>query len=317
MKIGLDTNGGDFAPNVNIDGAILALDHIGTDKRIVLIGDANIIEKELKAKNIAVSNFDVVHAPQNIEMCDNPVKAFESKTESSMVKGFKMLAQSQIDCFASIGNTGAMLVGAMHIIKPAEGIIRPCISSVYPNIQGKNNLMLDVGLNSDCKPEMLKQFAIMGSVYANLMHGIEQPKLGLLNIGTEKGKGNQHTKAAYTLLQECEQVNFVGNVEPNQIFNADIVDVIVTDGFVGNIVLKQAEAFYGLLKNRNIKDEYFEKYNFEIYGGTPVLGLNKCVFVGHGCSNSTAVKNMILQSAKIVKVNVCEEIIKIMRYEKN
>lgn len=317
MRIGLDISGGDFAPQQTVEGAIFALHELKSDNRIVLIGNQPVIEKELAARGVSPSAFDIVHAPENIEMHDNPVKAFETKRESSIVKGFHMLATGLIDGFASLGNTGAMLVGAMHVIKPVPGIIRPCISSVYPNIQGSYNLFLDVGLNPDSKPEMLVQYGIIGSVFSELVFNVKNPKTGLLNIGTEAGKGNLQTKTAYDLLAACTQIRFAGNIEPNQLFDADAADVIVTDGFVGNIVLKQAEAFYALLKSRNISDPYFEKYNFELYGGTPVLGINRCVVIGHGRSNSIAVKNMVLQTARIIQVNLCEEIIKIMQHGKD
>lgn len=317
MKIGLDILGGDFAPQQTIEGAILALRELKSGDRIVLIGDESIIKRELSLKGASIADFDIVHAPENIQMHENPIKAFETKHESSIVKGFNLLAQSQIDGFASLGNTGAMLVGTMHVIQPIPGVIRPCISSVYPNIQGGYNLLLDVGFNPDSKPEMLLQYGIIGSIFSQKVFGISQPKVGLLNIGAEPGKGNVQAKAAYDLLASCQHIQFVGNIEPNRIYNADAADVIVTNGFVGNIVLKQAEAFYSLLKSRNISDPYFEKYNFELYGGTPVLGINRCVIIGHGSSNSIAVKNMVLQTARITHVNLCEEIIKIMHHGKD
>ncbi|HPG73025.1 MAG TPA: phosphate acyltransferase PlsX [Bacteroidales bacterium] len=317
MRIGLDVMGGDYAPQQTVAGAVNACHQFNPSNRIVLIGPSQLIEDELANLHCDCRLFDIVDASENIEMHDNPVKAFELKPDSSIVKGFKMLASGEIDGFASVGNTGAMMVGAMQVIKPARGVIRPCISSVYPNVQGGNSLFLDVGLNADSKPEMLLQFAQIGSVFSELVFRCNHPKVGLLNIGSEPGKGNLLSKSAYELLSNNKQINFIGNVEANQLFDAAIVDVIVTDGFVGNILLKQAEGFYELMKKRNISDSYFDKYNFELYGGTPVLGINKSVVIGHGRSSAKAIESMLLQTERIVEVNLCEEIIKFMSHDKN
>jgi len=312
MRIGLDVSGGDFAPQQTIAGAVLALNELDSTDKVVLFGRSSVINNELQTYGISPERFDIVDSPENIEMHEHPIKAFEAKPFSSIAQGFRMLSDSLIDGFASAGNTGAMLVGAMQIVKPMPGIVRPCIASVYPNIQGGFNVLLDVGFNPDAKPEMLFQFGLIGSVFAKSVFSCKNPKVGLLNIGNESGKGSLLAKSAYEMLLASDKINFIGNIEGNQLFDSNIVDVIVTDGFTGNIVLKQAEAFYTLLRDRNLLDDYFMKYNFEVYGGTPVLGINKNVVIGHGRSNEKAIKNMIIQTARIAKVNLSEKIIKFM-----
>ena len=168
-------------------------------------------------------------------------------------------------------------------------------------------MILDVGINADCKPDVLVQFAVLGSILAEYVYGIKNPKVGLLNIGEESEKGNLVAQAAHALMRESKDFNFIGNVEGRDVFN-DKADVIVCDGFTGNIVLKQEEAFYELIQRRGIKDEYFERFNYEIYGGTPVLGINSTVMIGHGISTDIAVKNMIVLTKSVVEAKLSEKI---------
>src|SRR5258708_39941030 len=203
----------------------------------------------------------------------------------------------------SAGNTGAMLVGALFSIKTFEGVLRPTISSVLPKENGKTGLILDVGLNADCKPEQLNQFAVMGSVYAQQILGIENPRVALLNVGEEEGKGNLLAQATYPLLKENKHINFIGNVEGRDVL-LDKADVMVCEGFTGNIILKLAESLYEITHNKQVHHEYFERFNFEIYGGTPVLGVAKPVIIGHGISHATAFKNMILVAQKMIEKDV-------------
>jgi phosphate acyltransferase len=304
IRIGLDVMGGDFAPGVNIAGTILARKLIKDDAKIVLIGDQPKIEALMKAQNGEdFSKTEIVHASEVIEMGDHPARAFSQKVNSSINLGFQLLQKGEIDGFASAGSTGAMMVGAMYTVKSIPGIIRPAITSPIPKPSGKYSLILDVGLNSDCKPDVLYQYGILGSLYAEYVYGYKKPKVGLLNIGSEEEKGNLLTKAAYQMMAGTKDFNFIGNIEGNDIFNED-VDVVVCDGFVGNIVLKQAEALYHLTKSRNIDDPYFSKFNFENYGGTPVLGINSNVIIGHGVSNDVAIKNMILQTKSVIEANL-------------
>jgi len=307
MRIGLDVMGGDFAPSATIKGAVLAQQELANMHTFVLIGDESTIKAELVLENADSNNFEIVHAPDQIGMGEHPTKAFVKKPKSSISIGFHLLKEGLIDGFASAGNSGAMLVGAFYTIKSVTGVIRPSITSILPKENGGLGLLLDVGINADCKPDVLNQFAILGSLYAEHVHGILNPKVALLNIGEEEGKGNLLTQAAYSLMKDSEDFNFVGNVEGRDLFN-DSADVIVCDGFTGNIVLKQAEAFYALTIKRGIKDAYFDRFNYENYGGTPILGVNGTVMIGHGISNAKAIKNMLLHTAEVIDAKLSDKI---------
>lgn len=308
MNIGLDVMGGDYAPNVVIAGAVLAQKHLSNSERITLFGDENAILRLLKNENANVSDFDIVHCSEVIAMGDNPTKTFSKKIDSSIHKGFKHLAEKKIDGFASAGNTGAMLVGTMYTIRSVPGVIRPAIASYIPVSEKKFNLILDVGINPDCRPDVLFQYAILGSLYSKHVFGIDKPRIGLLNIGAEDEKGNLVTKSTFELMKDTSDFHFAGNVEGNDLFSDSKADVFVCDGFVGNVVLKEAEAFYQLIKKRNITDHFFEQFNFENYGGTPILGVNSPVVIGHGISNAKAIMNMILQTRTVISSNLCEKI---------
>lgn len=300
MKIGIDILGGDFAPDANISGAILAQKKLEGNATIVLIGDESQINEELETRGVDKSLFEIVHAPDVITMHDHPTRAIPQKPNSSISVGFDLLATKKIDAFASTGNTGAMLVGAIYKINTIPGIIRPCITSVLPTFNGGSSVLLDVGSNADCKPDVLYQFAVLGALYAKNVYGIENPRVALLNIGEEETKGNLLTIAVHKMLSESEEVNFIGNIEGRDIFLGK-ADVIVCDGFTGNIVLKQAEGIYYIMKKRAIQDEYFDRFNYENYGGTPILGVKGNVIIGHGISNDKAVMNMILHSYEVAK----------------
>lgn len=308
MRIGIDIMGGDFAPEATVLGAILAQKEMSSDDRIVFFGDQEKIKEILERENANPDNFDIVHASQVIDMHDHPAKAFSKKPDSSIAKGFAYLAKGEIDGFASAGSTGAMMVGAVYSVKSIPGIIRPVITGPIPKPDGSTSIILDVGLNPDTKPDVLYQYAILGSIYAEHVYGIKNPKVGLMNIGSEEEKGNLITKSAHELMKDSSDFNFIGNIEANDIFTEDKADVIVCDGFVGNIILKEAEAFYTLFKKRKLEDEFFEKFNFENYGGTPVLGVNKNVVIGHGISNDVAIKNMILHTKHVADANLSEKI---------
>lgn len=307
MRIGIDILGGDFAPLAPLDGVCLALAELASSVRLVLIGDQDQIIAHLKAKGIDPAAVDVVHATEVIEMGEHPVKAFSKKQNSTIAVGLKMMLESKLDAFASCGNTGAMLVGSMYTVKSIPGVIRPCITTAFPKESGGFNLLLDVGSNADCKPDVLYQFGILGKLYAQHVCGVKDPRIALLNIGEEPEKGSLVAQAAHELMKDSTDFNFVGNVEGRDIFG-DHADVIVCEGFTGNVVLKFAEAFYASMKKRNIKDEYLDRFNYEIYGGTPVLGVNGNVMIGHGISTPTAIKNMILLSRDVVNANLPEKI---------
>lgn len=308
MKIGVDILGGDFAPDANLSGVVLAKSELPTDVTLVLLGDKDQIFSGLSLLGADPVDFEIIHAPDVITMHDHPTRAIPQKPNSTIAVGFDLLANKSIDVFTSTGNTGAMLVGAMYKINTIPGIIRPCITSVLPSIDGTQAILLDVGANADCKPDVLYQFAVVGSLYSKYVYGIECPRVALLSIGEEGSKGNLTTVATHKLLAESDDLNFVGNIEGRDLFVGK-ADVVVCDGFTGNIVLKQAEGMYGLLRKRGIKDdEYFNRFNYENYGGTPILGVKGNVIIGHGISNDIAVKNMILHAYEVAGSGLASKI---------
>ncbi|MCX6284116.1 MAG: phosphate acyltransferase PlsX [Bacteroidetes bacterium] len=303
MKIGLDVLGGDFAPNATMHGAIMALKELPSTDRIVLIGDKDNILTFLKEENVSPAMFEIVDAPDLIEMDESPTKALVNKPNSSISTGFRMLKHEEIQSFASAGSSGAMLVGAIYSVGNIQGIIRPSSPAYIAKENGGMSILIDVGTNPDAKPDVMYQFGLLGSLFSEHVFHVKNPRVGLLNIGSEEKKGSLTTQSAFQLMKESKDFNFIGNVEGRELFR-DNVDVIVCDGFVGNIVLKQVEAMYRVLVKRGIKDSYLDRFNYEIYGGTPILGVNGNVIVGHGISNSTAIKNMILLSREITEANL-------------
>lgn len=299
--------GGDYAPKNCLDGAILALDALPADVKMVLVGDSQQAKAYFKEHNVDPDRFEYVHATDVIEMGEHPTKAFAQKPQSTISVGFKLLKDNQIQAFASAGNTGAMLVGSMFSVKAVPGVIRPCITSMLPKENGGFGVILDVGTNADCKPDVLYQFAILGSVFAREVYKIDNPKVGLLNIGEEPEKGNLVSQAAHSAMKDSKDFNFIGNIEGSDLFT-DKADVIVCEGFTGNVVLKTAEAFYSLIKRRKRSDDYFDKFNYELYGGTPILGVNANVLIGHGISSPLAFKNMMTLAKDIVDSNLNEKI---------
>ena len=307
MKIGIDLMGGDFAPLEALKGASDYLKETETAAHVVLFGDAEKVEPLLAEHLLPRGSYTLVHAPQVIDMHEHPTKALKEKQQSSIAIGFGALAGGKTDAFISAGNTGAMLVGSLFALKTIEGVLRPTISTIVPKEDGGTGLLLDVGLNSDCKPEHLNQFAIMGSVYAQNILGIDNPRVALLNIGEEEGKGNLLAQAAYPLLKENKHINFIGNAEGRDVF-IDKADVIVCDGFTGNIVLKMAESFFDITQRKGIQHDYLDRFNFENHGGTPVLGVNKPVIIGHGISKAKAFKNMILLAQKMIEKDIMQKL---------
>ncbi len=293
--------GGDFAPEAAVKGAVMALEAIGEESRIVLFGDEEKIRTLLEAEGCPADRFDIVATTEVIEMGDHPAKAFQAKANSSITVGFGYLAKGLIHGFASAGSTGAMMVGSMYAVKPIEGVIRPTISSLVPTVTGRPALLLDVGLNVDCKPEVLAQYGLIGSIYAEAVLGIERPRVAVLNIGEEEAKGNAQAKATHELLKGDARLNFVGNVEGSHIFSGKVADVIVCDGFVGNTVLKMAEGLYRINKAMGGGNAFWEAMNYEHVGGTPVLGVNAPVVIGHGCSSPKAICSMIVSTGKVIR----------------
>lgn len=303
MRIGLDMMGGDFAPLEAVKGIQLYLSETDSPAILFLTGDEAQLNPLLQEYHIPADRVKVVHAPQVIDMHEHPTKALKEKQQSSIAIGFHLLASGKTDAFISAGNTGAMLVGAMYSIKAIEGVLRPTISTIMPKENGKTGIILDVGINADCKPENLNQFAILGSLYAQHILGIENPRVGLLNIGEEEGKGNLLAQATYPLLKANTQINFTGNIEGRDVLE-DKADVMVCEGFTGNVILKMAESIYDITHRKEIKHEYFDRFNFELYGGTPVLGVAKPVIIGHGISHALAFSNMIKVAQKMIETDL-------------
>jgi glycerol-3-phosphate acyltransferase PlsX len=307
MKIGIDILGGDFAPDANISGAVLAQKELPGDVKLVLLGDRDQISSGLLLLNVNPNDFEIIHAPDVITMHDHPTRAIPQKPNSSIAVGFDLLSKQEIQAFASTGNTGAMLVGAIYKINTIPGIIRPCITSTLPAIDGSQSILLDVGSNADCKADVLYQFAVLGALYSQKVYGVENPRVALLNIGEEESKGNLLTLAAHKLMAESDDINFIGNLEGRDLFFGK-ADVIVCDGFTGNVVLKEAEGIYTLMRKRGIRDEYFDRFNYENYGGTPILGVKGNVIIGHGISNDIAVKNMILHAHEVARSGLTQSV---------
>lgn len=307
MKIGLDVLGGDYAPKSTILGAIEAQKSLSEGQRIVLFGDQEETKKRIEEAGADSALFDYVHAPDQISMHEHPTKAITQKPNSSIAKGFELLKNGEIDSFSSAGNTGAMLVGAMFSVKTIPGVLRPAIATNVPKLKDGFGILLDVGANADCKPEMLNQFAILGSLYSEHVYGVTNPKVGLLNIGEEEEKGNALTISTYPLLKANSKINFIGNAEGRDLFS-DHADVYVCDGYTGNVVLKLAESFYVVTLKKGFKDDFFDRFNYEQYGGSPILGVNAPVIIGHGISTPTAIKNMVLLSKGMIESKFIDKI---------
>ncbi len=306
MNIALDMMGGDFAPLEAVKGVKLFLSRTTNNANLILIGNEQQLIPLLSEHGIDSQNMSVTHADQVIGMHEHPTKALKEKQNSSIAIGFHLLASRKADAFISAGNTGAMMVGSLFSIKAIAGVLRPTIGAYMPNENGELSLLVDVGLNSDCKPENLNQFAILGSLFSKHILNVAKPTVGLVNLGAEEGKGNLLTQAAYPLLKENNQINFIGNTEGRDLLR-NKADVYVCDGFTGNVILKFAESIYDIMQNRNIKDEHFDRFNFEIYGGVPVLGVNAPVIIGHGISHAKAFDNMINMAKKMIDENLIEK----------
>ncbi|HLA59543.1 MAG TPA: phosphate acyltransferase PlsX [Puia sp.] len=305
MNIALDMMGGDFAPEELVKGV---RDYLSEKNPalVSLIGDEQLLLPLLNQYEVPASAYRIIPTTEVIGMHEHPLKALKGKPNSSIAVGFGLLAAGKTDAFISAGNTGAMLVGSLYTIKPIEGILRPTIGTIVPMENGNTGLLLDVGANADCKAEHLNQFATLGSLYAKYIHGVETPRVGLLNIGEEEGKGNVLAQATYPLMKENNQIHFIGNVEGRDVF-LDHADVLVCEGFTGNVILKLAESLQGIMDRQKIKNEYFDRFNFEDYGGTPVLGVNKPVIIGHGISRAKAYKNMLFLAQKMIETQLLEK----------
>lgn len=307
IRIGLDMMGGDYAPLEAVKGVSTFLKNSAPNIHVVMIGNEESINTCLRSHPIPEEKQTIVHASEVIEMHEHPTKALKEKQHSSIAIGFHLLSTGKIDAFISAGNTGAMMVGALFTIKAIDGILRPTIGAYIPREDGTLGLLADVGLNADCKPENLNQFAILGSLFAEHVLNIKNPRVGLVNLGEEEGKGNLLAQASYPLLKKNNQINFIGNIEGRDIL-MNKSDVMICEGFTGNVLLKMAESIYDLVQHRGINDEHFNRFNFESYGGVPVLGVSKPVIIGHGISGERAFQNMLHTACKMINSNLTQKI---------
>ncbi|WP_375435140.1 phosphate acyltransferase PlsX [uncultured Hymenobacter sp.] len=307
MKIALDAMGGDFAPQAAVDGAVLAAQELAGKAQIVLIGQEAAVRPLLDQHGAAAASLELVSASQIIEMGEHPAKAYQQKQDSSIAVGYRLLHTGEVDAFCSAGNTGAMLVGAMFSVKPVPGVLRPAIANFVPKLHGGMGILLDVGANAECKPEMLEQFGELGALYAQYVLGITNPKVGLMNLGEEEGKGTTLTQAVYQLLKVNPHVNFIGNIEGRDLFNGK-ADVIVCDGYTGNVMLKMAESIYEIMADKQMRDPFFDNFNYEAVGGSPILGINDNAIIGHGVSTPLAICNMLLQGYQMAQSGISDQI---------
>jgi glycerol-3-phosphate acyltransferase PlsX len=310
MRIGIDAMGGDYAPLEAVKGASLAAS-VMADVELVLFGSKSAIEEVCSSEGIDIAQFEIVDTPDVIEMAEHPVKALVSKPNSSIAQGFLQLANHKIFAFLSAGNTGAMLVGSIQYLKLVDGCDRPCLTAAIPRVDNRPGLLLDVGANADCKPEHLEKFALLGNLLYSMMYKIDSPKIGLLNIGEESEKGNLLTKATHQLLSQTQGIHFVGNVEGRDIFG-DHADVVVCDGFSGNVIIKLCEGIYYRLVKRGVQDDYLDQFNFKHYGGSMVLGVNAPVIVGHGITKAETFVKMIELAQETVQSQLTSKIQKAM-----
>jgi glycerol-3-phosphate acyltransferase PlsX len=331
ISIALDAMGGDFSPKNEVAGAIEAIKATGGKIKVYLVGVREEIERELAAQNAnTMAGIEVVGASQIITMEDEPVAALRQKRDSSIVKGFDLVKDGTAQAFVSAGNTGAVMSGATLLLGRIPGINRPTIGAQFPRPDGGVTLVFDVGATADSKPIHLREYAVMGSIYSEYILGNKNPSVGLLSVGEERSKGNELVFETIPLLEHTN-VNFVGNVEGRDVMKAT-VDVVVCDGFVGNVVLKLAESMIPVLRGRiklyaakgflnkikagvaaSVLRESLKDFDYQEHGGVPLLGVRGVTIIGHGRSTPKAIKNMILKAEEMVSKNIVERIAKAVK----
>lgn len=313
--------GGDQAPLKIVEGGLQALKESNNRFELVLVGREEEIQKEISRHSAAGLNYSIVDAREIVEMHESPNTAIKEKRNSSIVVGMNLHSEGKVDAFVSAGNTGAVMSATTLILGRIKGISRPTIGTPLPTVENGVCLLLDSGANSDCRPQHLVEFGLMGSIYAREIQKKENPTVGLLNIGEESSKGNELAQASYPLLEKSG-LNFIGNVEGRDILMGK-ADIVLTDGFVGNIVLKFAESFLPVLKTRfkyyasenifktlwaGIMSRTIKKvlsgFSYETQGGAPLLGVKGVSIIGHGGSTTFAVKNMVLRAEEVVNHNI-------------
>jgi len=326
LRIALDAMGGELGPEEMVAGAIQAVEE--SDLEVVLIGDETILNRILQQQSVPGSRLHVIHASETVSMDESPFEAIRKKKDSSIVKAFEHIKSGSADAVVSAGNSGATMASAIRSLGRLENISRPGIASIFPTLK-KPLVMMDVGANVDCRPQHLFQFGVMGAAFSDNLFQIKRPSIGLLSIGEEGGKGNVLVKSAHELFRKSS-LNFIGNVEGRDIFQGD-VDVIVCDGFVGNVCLKVseglAEAIISMLRTEMSKSfmakmgfvlakkafrNFGKRVDYAEYGGAPLLGINGTGIVCHGRSNAKAIKNAIKVAAEMIRSKVNDHIIQLL-----
>lgn len=328
MKIAIDAMGGDYAPYEPIKGAVMALDLL-KDLQIILVGKRKILEQELSKYRYDKNRIEIIEAEEVIGMDEEPVIAVRSKKNASMNIALDLVKNGEAVASVSAGNTGALIAASQLKLRRIKGVLRPAIATVFPTKKGQM-ITLDMGANADCKPEFLNQFAVMGSLYAKMLWKIEKPKVGLLNIGTEDGKGNEITRESNVLLKQNKKINYIGNIESRDMMEGEL-DVVVTDGFTGNMVLKTAEGTIkfitdflkceieksilskiGAFLMKPIFKKLKQKMDSSEYGGAIFLGLSAISIKAHGNSDAVAIKNAIREAYEFAKRDFIEELRKVI-----
>ena len=331
MRIALDAMGGELGPEEMVAGAIQAVDE--SDLDIALIGDENILNSLMQKLPLVSPRLQVIHASQSVSMDESPFEAIRKKKDSSIARAFEQVKNGKADAVVSAGNSGATMASAIRSLGRLENIARPGIASIFPTLK-KPLVMMDVGANVDCRPQHLFQFGVMGAAFSDNLFQIKKPSIGLLSIGEEGGKGNVLVKSAHELFRKSS-LNFVGNVEGRDIFQGD-VDVIVCDGFVGNVCLKVseglAEAIISMLRTEISKtfmakmgyllakkafNNFGKRVDYAEYGGAPLLGVNGTGIVCHGRSNAKAIKNAIKVAAEMIRSKVNDHIVQLLLESRN
>jgi len=325
IKVAVDAMGGDFAPLNDVSGAIIAAEEKKDSLEIILVGKENLINEELKKHKIGLNNISVVNAADVITMHDSPTDSLKTKSDSSISVGINLVKDKKADAFISAGNTGAVMTASILKLGRIKGVGRPTIGSLFPTDKGKT-MVFDVGASVDCKPNHLLEFAVMGNIYMKNVYGIEKPKIALLSVGEEKSKGDNLTIEAYELLEKSG-LNFIGNVEGRDVLRGK-ADIIVCDGFVGNVILKFAESVLDVMKNKfkayadkgffkkiwvgmmygTLKNVVLKDFDYQEYGGVPLLGVNGITIIGHGKSSPIAIKNMIYKAEEMIRKEVNSKI---------
>ena len=317
MRIALDAMGGDNAPAVPVRGGLQALQHLKSDFDLLLVGDPEAIRHELKGQEVPEDRLEIIPARDSIRMADPPVESVRRKPDSSIVRGVELQKSGEADAFISAGSTGAILAASVLILGSLRGIDRPAVGALLPTVDAHPTLMLDAGANVDCRPQQLEQFAHLGQIYVQDLEGRERPRIGLLSIGSEPGKGDELTLEAHRLL-ERSGLNFLGNVEGRDIITGNH-DVIVCDGFVGNVVLKFYESFaarVAQMVSRAVSDRFTDldlqsfcgMLDYAEYGGAPLLGVDGVTVICHGDSPGRAYRHAVRVAIKSVESNMVEHL---------